>query len=89
MAYGLQTLHTDGTTVLLEISDRTVRLKSVTSITVPTSGTTTVSVSNTSNTGNAIAVTENGAVAQVTSTGVVTVYGGGVSGNTNLRVYEY
>lgn len=88
MPYGFQFFSADGTP-LLEISDRTVRLKTLTDITVPTSGTATVTVSNTSNTSNAIAVTENGAPAQVTSTGTVTVYGGGASGNTKLRVYEY
>lgn len=88
MTYGLQFFSADGTP-LLEISDRTVRLKTLTAVTVPASGTTTVSVSNTSNTSNAIAVTENGAPAQVTSTGTVTIYGGGASGTTNLRVYEY
>lgn len=88
MPYGFQFYDENGT-MLLEISDRTVRLKTLTDVTVPASGTTTVTVSSSSSTTNAIAVTENGAPAEVTSTGTVTLYGGGASGNTKLRVYEY
>ncbi len=89
MAYGLQVLYSDGQTIL-EVSDRTPRLVQITGVTVPSSGTATVGVTNLANDTNAIAVTENGAVAKVSSTGTVTLYGStDSSGFTNLRLYLY
>lgn len=90
MSYGIQLLSSNGT-VLLEFSDRTIRLaENPQAVTVPSSGTVTVSVTTSANPTNSFAILENGGVASVTSAGVVTLYGSSLSsGNTILRVYLF
>jgi hypothetical protein len=86
MSYGVKVNNSAGTAIL-EVSDFSPRLISITSVTVPSSGTTTVSVSSAATPTNSVAVLDNGAAAEVTNTGVVTITGSsGLSGTTNLKL---
>lgn len=87
MAWGFKFNDSNGVPIL-EINDSTPRLISVQTVTVPSSGTTTASVSNLATNTNSVAMVDNGASAQVTSAGTVTITGGSqVSGSSTLRVF--
>lgn len=91
-SYGLQTFAPDGTTLRLNISDRTPRLiTTVTAVPVPTgAGTTAVSVPGVSTTSTStVVLTDSGATAQITATNTVTIYGTYDGGTTKLRVLEF
>lgn len=92
-SFGLQTFAPGGTTIRLDISDRTPRLiTTVTGVSVPsganTTSTVTVSGVSTTNT-NTVVLTDSGAAAAVTGTNTVSVYGTYDGGTTRLRVLEF
>lgn len=87
MTWGFKFRDSNGVPIL-EISDTTPRLISVQAVTVPSSGTTTASISTVANASNSVAMIDNGASAQVTSAGTVTITGNSeVAGSSNLRVF--
>lgn len=89
MSYGLQVFESNGTTLRLDVSDRTPRLLvSRTATPVPAStGTTSVTVSGVATTN--LAYTDSGAPAKVTAANTVTIYGLASAGTTTLRVMVF
>lgn len=92
MSYGLEVRDSSGT-LTLRVTDKTMRLANYLAVTSPTSGTSTVTVSSSATPTNSVAVLENGATAEVTSSGTVTlepaVFDEPTYYNTKLRVYIY
>lgn len=72
MSFGIEIYDSSGNS-LLSMSDRTIKLAADVTVTTPTSTPTTVSVSNNITPTNSVAILENGADAEITSTGVVTL----------------
>lgn len=89
MSYGLQVFESNGTTLRLDVSDRTPRIiVSRTATPVPsTTGTTNITVSGVATTN--FAYTDSGAVAKVTAANTVTVYGTAAGGTTTLRIMAF
>lgn len=89
MSYGLQVFAPNGTDLRLDINDRTPRLISITAVTTPVgTATSTLSITG-ADPSTTIVVVDNGAVAVVSASNQVTLYGTATSENTNLKLLAF
>lgn len=72
MSYGIEIYDSNGSSIL-SMSSKTIKLAADITVTTPTSGTSTVSIPSNLTPTNSIAVLDNGATVDVTSTGVATL----------------